>query len=90
MLLPEGEDLLQRLSGELGIPEFLDDLPMLEEAELPDANSFYETLMNDGSVFDTGTVLNMTLQVMYIKLYCVFCENLDFVKNFHQRFDEFL
>lgn len=52
-MLPEGEDLLQRLSGELGIPEFLDDLPMLEEAELPDANSFYETLMNDaGSVFE--------------------------------------
>ena len=53
IMLPEGEDLLQRLSGELGIPEFLDDLPMLEEAELPDANSFYETLMNDtGSVFE--------------------------------------
>merc|ERR1711956_88274 len=52
-MLPEGEDLLQRLSGELDIPEFLDDLPMLEEAELPDANSFYETLMNDaGSVFE--------------------------------------
>ena len=52
-MLPDGEDLLQRLSGELGIPEFLDDLPMLEEAELPDANSFYETLMNDsGSVFE--------------------------------------
>jgi len=61
-MLPEGEDLLQQLSGELGIPEFLDDLPMLEEAELPDTNSFYDTLMSDtGSVFETPQDADFTI-----------------------------
>jgi len=64
IMLPEGEDLLQQLSGELGIPEFLDDLPMLEEAELPDTNTFYETLMNDaGSVFETSQDTNFTINI---------------------------
>ena len=61
-MLPEGEDLLQQLSGELGIPEFLDDLPMLEEAELPDTNTFYDTLMsNTGSVFETPQDTDFTI-----------------------------
>ena len=61
-MLPEGEDLLQQLSGELGIPEFLDDLPMLNEAELPDSNTLYDSLMSDaGSVFETPEDTNFTI-----------------------------
>ncbi len=50
-MLPEGEDLLKQLSGELGIPEFLEDMPMLEESEMPSNNGLYDTLMNEG-IFD--------------------------------------
>lgn len=45
-MLPEGEDLLQQLSGELGLPEFLEDVSMLDD---PDTNSssIYDQLMRD-------------------------------------------
>ena len=41
-MLPEEEDLLQQLSGELGIPEFLEDLPMLDEGILDPGSVFSE------------------------------------------------
>lgn len=57
-MLPEGEDLLQQLSGELGIPEFLEDLPMLEDTELNAPNSIYDSLMNDAVFEDLTQVID--------------------------------
>ena len=64
-MLPEGEDLLQQLSGELGIPEFLEDLPMLEESNLADGPDLYNTLMTDAILdgFDTPSEPNFTLEI---------------------------
>ena len=47
MLPSEGEDLLEQLSGDLGIPEFLQDLPMLEENGINETGNIYESLIND-------------------------------------------
>jgi len=47
MLPTEGEDLLEQLSGDLGIPEFLQDLPMLEDNAMNGPGNLYESLIND-------------------------------------------
>lgn len=48
MLPTEGEeDLLEQLSGELGIPEFLQDLPMLEDNAMSGHGTIYDSLIND-------------------------------------------
>ena len=45
-MLPEGEDLLQQLSGELGLPEFLDDVTMLDDPNVL-TGGIYDSLMED-------------------------------------------
>lgn len=48
-MLPDGEDLLQQLSGELGLPEFMDDVSMLDEAAVDaTGTSLYDQLMTGG------------------------------------------
>ena len=47
MLPNDGEDLLQQLSGELGIPEFLEDLPLLDETDISHSGTLYDGLLSD-------------------------------------------
>jgi len=56
-MLPEGEDLLQQLSGEMGLHEFLEDVPMLDD---PISNSacIYDSLMDDISYGTSESLLN--------------------------------
>ena len=46
MLPGEGEDLLQQLSGELGLPEFLDEV-MLDDPNVLGVENIYNSFMDD-------------------------------------------
>ena len=46
MLPGEGEDLLQQLSGELGLPEFLDEV-MLDDPNVLGVENIYDSFMDD-------------------------------------------
>ena len=46
-MLPEGEDLLQQLSGELGLPEFLEDVAMMEDNNVLAPPGIYDSLIDD-------------------------------------------
>ena len=51
--------------------------------------SRYDYPLLQAELVNTGTVLNMTLQVTYFKIYWFFCQNCNFPKNYCYRFDEF-
>ena len=46
-MLPEGEDLLQQLSGELGLPEFLEDVAMMDDNNVLAPPGIYDSLIDD-------------------------------------------
>ena len=52
MLPGEGEDLLQQLSGELGLPEFLDEV-MLDHPDVLGVENIYDSFMDDLPSTDT-------------------------------------